>query len=163
MMFTDAVQIGMADYKVGKAPKILATLGLGSCVAVCMYDQQTKIGGLVHIMLPDSSISKGDLNPAKFADSAVPLMARELQSLGASIQRMVVKIVGGAHMFTFKTEDSTFEIGARNIDAVELACKKLGLTIIARSVGGNCGRSVWMDLNSGILTVKTINQGIQEI
>ena len=160
MMLIDAIQIGMASYKVGKKPETLSTLGLGSCVAICIFDELNKIGGLAHIMLPDSTIMKGDINPAKFADTAVPLLLTELGRFGAAKHAIFVKIAGGAHMFSFKTEDPAFEIGARNVDAVELACKKNGLRIVARSVGGNCGRSVWLDLSTGTLTVKTISQGV---
>ncbi|HOP75157.1 MAG TPA: chemotaxis protein CheD [Bacillota bacterium] len=162
-MFVDAIQIGMAELKVTQAPEKLASLGLGSCIAVCAYDQAIKVGGLAHVMLPDSSIFRENFNPGKFGDTAVPFLVREMVKLGAIQSRIQVIIVGGAHMFAFKSEDSLLDIGVRNIQSVEEACVKIGIPIVARSVGGKFGRSVLFDLNTGKVYVRTINQGTVEL
>lgn len=162
-MFVDAIQIGMAELKAAQAPDKLASLGLGSCIAICAYDQGVKVGGLAHIMLPDSSMFREKINPGKFGDTAVPFLVREMVKLGALHSRIQVIIVGGAHMFSFKSEDSLLDIGVRNVQAVEEACAKARLPIVARSVGGKFGRSVLFDLNSGKVCVRTINQGTVEL
>lgn len=162
-MFIDAIQIGMAEMKIAKAPEKLASLGLGSCVAICAYDKIIKVGGLAHIMLPDSSISGKPVNAAKFADTAVPVLLKEMQRLGAVVIRTKIIIVGGAHMFGFKGEDPYMDIGSRNVKSVEESCGLAGVGITARNVGGNFGRSVLFDLNTGKVKVRTVNQGIMEL
>lgn len=162
-MFIDAIQIGMAEMKAAKAPEKLASLGLGSCVAICIYDKIVKVGGLAHIMLPDSSISGQPVNLAKFGDTALPALLQEVQRLGGVTVRMEVVIVGGAHMFGFKGEDPYMDIGARNVKSVEESCRLAGVPIRARNVGGNFGRSVLFDLNTGKVKVRAINQDIVEL
>lgn len=159
-MFTDAIHVGMAELKVAKAPQKLASLGLGSCVAVCAYDRDAKIGGLAHVMLPSSLKVQQNANPAKFANTAVPLLLSEMVKLGAMIYHIKVNMVGGANMFSFTSEDSSLNIGNRNIQAVELACAEAKISIIAKEVGGNSGRSVLFDLSTGKVEVRTIGQGV---
>ena len=80
----ELIRVGMADYKVGSAPATIISYGLGSCIGISIYDPQTKIGGLLHIMLPDSTQSRPSENPAKFADTGIPLMLADILQLGAS-------------------------------------------------------------------------------
>ena len=75
---TELIKVGMADYKVGRYPASLISYGLGSCVGIALYDPVTKIGGLAHIMLPDSKQARSTENPAKFADTALPKMLDDL-------------------------------------------------------------------------------------
>jgi chemotaxis protein CheD len=154
----DAIIIGMAELKVAAAPLKIATLGLGSCIGICIYDRVIKVGGMVHIMLPDSEIAHDKVNEAKFANTAVPLLVSECEKLGAIHSRLEVKIAGGAQMFTGHTEDTAFSIGAKNIQAVELAFVKMGMAIQTRNVGGNAGRSITLDLETGDLHIRTLNQ-----
>jgi len=162
-MFNNAINVGMADLKVARSPDRLATLGLGSCVAICLFEPKLKIGGLAHIMLPDSSIVKENVNPAKFADTAIPRLIKELEQRGAVRQRLTAKIFGGAHMFAFKAGDDFLDIGARNIETVEAVLKWEGLAIAARNVGGDCGRSILLDLNTGLVYLKIFNHGITQL
>ena len=71
-MNSDDIRVGIADYKIGQAPHRIMTVGLGSCIGTIIYDETSKIGGLSHIMLPDSKpfAAKSDVNPAKFAAQA---------------------------------------------------------------------------------------------
>ncbi|NLC54184.1 MAG: chemotaxis protein CheD [Firmicutes bacterium] len=159
---SEAIRVGMSEIVVAKAPKVLVTLGLGSCVAVCIYDFFLKAGGMAHIMLPDSSLSSGSrdkvvTNRGKFADTAIPDLFEALRQEGALKERMVVKIAGGAQMFAFSDVNNTLQIGARNIEAVEKILAEMGLKITNRSVGGNVGRSVYMDLETGGVRIKMLN------
>lgn len=149
----------MADMKISDAPAKLVTLGLGSCIGICAYDPQVKVGGLAHIMLPTSHMAVDHkINPDKFADTAVPKLINQLELNGAARERLIIKIIGGAHMFSV-SNDSILNIGARNITAVEEAFAKLNLEIKAKSVGGNVGKSVTLDLESGDVKIKAINIG----
>jgi chemotaxis protein CheD len=152
-------QVGMAELKVASVPGKIVTLGLGSCIAICAYDKIAKIAGMVHIMLPVSP-EKGEFNPAKFGDTAVPLLVEKMIKAGALQARLWLKIVGGAQMFSFGSRETTINIGVRNIQSVTEACEKIGIPISAQSVGGNMGRSVYMDIQTGDIKVKTVNKGI---
>ena len=152
----------MAEYKAAKAPATLITLGLGSCVGVVLYDSFTKVGGLAHIMLPDSNLSsKKDYNPGKFADTAIDALMQEMSKLGASERHIISKIAGGAQMFQIKSENNIMQIGKRNVEAVRTKLSKVNIKIVAEDVEGNYGRTIEFFCESGELTVKTIGHGIR--
>ena len=160
---SELIKVGMADYKVGKNPNNLISYGLGSCVGIAVYDAVSKVGGLAHIMLPDSTQARSTENPAKFADTCLPLMLDEILKLGALKSRLMVKIAGGAQMFTFANATDVMRVGERNVEAVKTVLKKLDLKILAEDTGGNYGRTVELKLDSGIYKVKTIDKGEKEL
>ncbi|ONI47428.1 chemotaxis protein CheD, partial [Candidatus Epulonipiscium fishelsonii] len=125
----DIIKIGMAELKTGKAPQILTTLGLGSCVGVTLYDKTLKLGGMVHIMLPDSKQMRNNLEVAKFADTGITHLMNSLIKQGANQKRLVAKMAGGAQMFEFKHMEETLRIGARNIAASKEMLYKLNIPI----------------------------------
>ena len=160
---SDLIKVGMADYKVGRNPASLISYGLGSCVGIALYDSIAKVGGLAHIMLPDSTQARSAENPAKFADTALPLMLSEKLKLGATKSRVIAKIAGGAQMFTFANATDIMRVGERNAEAVRLILKKIDIRIIADDTGGNYGRTVELKLENGIYRVKTIDKGEKEL
>jgi chemotaxis protein CheD len=153
----------MADYKVGSAPSTIISYGLGSCIGISLYDPQTKVGGLLHIMLPDSTQARPTDNPAKFADTGLPLMLKDVLALGAVKTRLVAKIAGGAQMFAFQNATDIMRVGSRNAEAAKKILKDQGIKIIAEDTGGTYGRTVSIDLNTGVYKVKTIDKGEKEI
>jgi len=159
----ELIRVGMADYKVGRGPAVIISYGLGSCIGISLYDPQTKIGGLLHIMLPDSTQSKSSENPAKFADTGIPLMLDEVVKLGAVRSRLVAKIAGGAQMFAFANATDIMRVGARNAEAAKSMLQKLRIPILAEDTGANYGRTVQIDLDTGIYKVKTIDRGEKEM
>lgn len=160
---SELIKVGMADYKVGQNPNSLISYGLGSCVGIAMYDPVTKIGGLAHIMLPDSTQARSTENPAKFADTALPLMLGEMIKLGAAKSRITAKIAGGAQMFTFANATDIMKVGERNTGAVKSVLKKIDIRIIAEDTGGNYGRTVELKLDTGSYRIKTIDKGEKEL
>nr|WP_286680663.1 chemotaxis protein CheD [Tepidanaerobacter sp. EBM-49] len=155
-----SIRVGMAEYKAAKSPYSLITLGLGSCVGVTLYDNLTKVGGLAHVMLPDSTLSgKKDYNPGKFADTAIDVLIEEMLKLGASKNRMVSKIAGGAQMFQIKSENNIMQIGKRNVEAVRNKLNQLNIRIVAEDVEGNYGRTIEFFCEDGRLAVRTIGHG----
>lgn len=114
---SNEIKVSISDYKVSKSPDKLITLGLGSCVGVAIYDKTTKVGGLSHIMLPDSSFFSGKVKPEKFADLAIPMMVNEITK-GRSSSNLIAKIAGGASMFSFSDKKDEESIGSRNVLAV---------------------------------------------
>ena len=154
----EMIKVGMAELKVAKAPGKIAALGLGSCVAICAYDSVVKVGGIVHVMLPSSSMAvDGGINRAKFADTALPFLLEEIKKVGAEPNRLDIKLVGGAEMFVNEVKNGRLKIGERNLKEIEEACQKYGFKITGRCVGGNSGKSVTLDLDSGEVQVRTIN------
>ena len=157
------IKVGMADLNIGRAPDVLTTLGLGSCVGIALYDATIKVGGLAHIMLPDSTQIKNNNNVAKFADTAIEVLINKLVEEGARKNRLIAKIAGGAHMFEFKNMDDMMRIGTRNVNAVTQILGDNGIPVISRDIGSNYGRTVELYTNTGIFRVKTIGHGIKEI
>lgn len=155
----ELIKVGMADYKVGRNPASLISYGLGSCVGIALFDATAKVGGLAHIMLPDSTQARSTDNPAKFADTALPLMLNEIIKLGAAKSRITAKIAGGAQMFTFTNTTDIMRVGERNVEAVRSVLKKLDIRLIAEDTGGNYGRTVELKLDTGVFRVKTIDKG----
>ncbi|MDF2500605.1 MAG: cheD [Anaerosporomusa subterranea] len=118
---------------------------------------------MAHIMLPDSKQARSSENPAKFADTAIPLMINDMIKLGASKLRLRAKIAGGAQMFTFSNLTDIMRIGERNAESVRIVLKALDISIIADDTGGNYGRTVELKLDSGGFRIKTIDKGEKEL
>ena len=157
------IRVGMADYTVGQAQSIILRYGLGSCIGISLYDPQAKVGGLLHIMLPDSTQARPTDNPAKFADTGLPLMLKDVLALGASRSRLVAKIAGGAQMFAFANATDIMRVGVRNAEAAKKILKDLNIRLIAEDTGGTYGRTVSINMEDGVYKVKTIDKGEKEI
>jgi chemotaxis protein CheD len=152
----------MAEMVVKKNPSDpLACLGLGSCIAVCCFDPVAKIGGIVHVVLPNSE-GKDGVQPTKYADKAVPLLIEKIVKLGGMKSRIVAKLVGGAQLTVAPGLNDLFKTGERNLEETTKALKAEGIRIAATDVGGNKGRTVHMSLDTGTVEVK-IAGGISQI
>lgn len=157
------IKVGMADLNVATSPYILTTLGLGSCVGVCLYDSIAKVAGMAHIMLPYSTPNKSDLNPAKYADTGIVLLVDNMLKKGAQKSRIVAKLAGGAQMFKFKQENDIIKIGQKNAEACKEILRQLNIQIVAEETGGNYGRTIELNSVDGKLFIKTIGFGIKYI
>ena len=156
-------KVGMADLKIAKHPGALTTLGLGSCIGICLYDPVTKVIGMAHIMLPSSKTIKNNSNIAKFADTAIIELLSNMSKNGAIQRRLVGKIAGGAQMFKFTSSNDMMKIGLRNAEAVREILKSHKIPVIADDTGGNFGRTIEFYTDSGKLVIKTIGHGIKEV
>jgi len=159
----ELIKVSMADYKVGRNPASLISYGLGSCVGIAFFEPIAKVGGLAHIMLPDSKQARLSDNPAKFADTCLPLMLSDILKMGALKSRITAKIAGGAQMFAFANTTDILRVGARNAEAVRLMLKKMEIRLVADDTGGNFGRTVELKLDTGIYRIKTIDKGEREL
>lgn len=140
---SEIIKVGMADLKTCISPNGLTTLGLGSCVGVAIRDRNGKIGGLVHAMLPDSTaIRNSNQNIAKFADTGIEELVRQMEKQGAQRRGMVAKIAGGATMFAFQGKSDLLQVGERNVLAAKKKLKELGIPLLAEDTGANYGRTV---------------------
>lgn len=159
----EPIKVGIADLKVSKAPHKIITNALGSCVSIILYDALHKIGGMAHIMLPNITFSKIQSNPAKFADTAVPELLRLMIHLGAEKGQINAKLVGGAQMFANVISEPLGNIGHRNVQAAKEALAKENLSIIGEDTGGDCGKTVEIDLENGEVSVRSIKYGITKL
>ncbi len=157
---SEVVKVGMADLKTCLPPNTVTTLGLGSCVGVAIRDTSNKVGGLAHVMLPDSTaIKNSQTNIAKFADTGVVELVRQMEALGGVKRRMVAKIAGGAMMFATSSKSTAMQVGDRNVEAVKKALKELGIPILAEDTGLNYGRTVIFNPETGEFVIKTAGKG----
>ncbi|GGF96987.1 chemotaxis protein CheD [Paenibacillus aceti] len=158
------VKVGMADLNVISGHGLIRTTGLGSCVGLTLHDPLKKVAGLAHVMLPSSEIAReGALNVAKYADTAVPKLLEEVLALGACKSRLVAKMAGGAQMFTFARATDTMRIGPRNVEACKAKLQELGIPLIAEDTGGNYGRTIELDCETGTLFIRSVQKGVKEL
>ncbi|MCR4748310.1 MAG: chemotaxis protein CheD [Lachnospiraceae bacterium] len=152
------VKVGMADLNICAAPDSIITLGLGSCVGVVLWDPSTKVCGMVHVMLPDSTSISQNSNRAKFADTGMEDLLDKVLLAGASRNRLVAKIAGGAQMFTVNTKSPTLMIGARNVEAVKKKLSELRIKLLAEDTGDTYGRTVEFYPETGEYHIRAIGR-----
>lgn len=157
---SEIIKVGMADLKTCVSPNGVTTLGLGSCVGIAIRDPVTKIGGLAHVMLPDSTaIRNGNLNIPKFADTGIVELVNQMEKLGAKRSRMVAKIAGGATMFSFQGGNSTMgQVGQRNVEATKAKLQELKIPILAEDTGENFGRTVIFYPETGAFHIRAVGK-----
>lgn len=155
--------VGMADLNVGRAPDILTTVGLGSCIGLTLYDPITKVGGLVHYMLPDSKAVSNNSNIAKFADTGVQELLKRVTMAGANRGRLVAKIAGGAKMFAVTQESNIGSVGERNSFAAKQLLHQLNIRLIAEDTGLNFGRTVELHCDTGDFYIKAVKKPVKII
>ena len=155
---SEVIKVGMADLKICISPDAVTTLGLGSCVGIAIRDPMSKIGGLVHIMLPDSTQIRDNSNIPKFADTGIEELVRQLVAKGANRTKLVAKIAGGAQMFAFQSSNSIVKVGERNVEATKKKLKEMGIPILAEDTGANYGRTVVFYPESGDFLIRAVGK-----
>jgi len=147
----------MGEMTVAREDGVLRTL-LGSCIGLAMYDRATRVGGLAHIVLPQS---RGrDEPPGKFVDTCIPALMREMRTLAGRPIRPEARIAGGANMFATTVTDT---VGRRNIEACERLLGELGIPLKSRHCGGEKGRRMMLDSNTGVVTIEIVGADPVEI
>ncbi len=168
----ETVNVGVAEYYVTHNPHTLVSFGLGSCVGVALYDQRRKVGGLAHIMLPDSRSMSRRGKPGKFADTAIEAMLEEMEKLGSRRVDIKARMAGGACMFTIPGAQNPrnvpgpclgTQIGERNIEAAKAALREHKIRLLAEDTGGGHGRTLRFYVSSGRVTISSIKHGTQEL
>jgi chemotaxis protein CheD len=150
-----SISIGLGEYAVSKKPEdVLVAFGLGSCVAVSMYDPEEKVCGLLHAVLPEDL--HGAESKTRFVDSGIEELLNSMVKAGARRNKIIVRIAGGANMITSPGFSKTFDIGTRNVQSAYKTLNKLMLPLKSENVGGHTGRTVRFFVNSGQVTVRMI-------
>ena len=152
--------VGMGEIMVTESPNLLRSVGIGSCIAVTLYDRDTTVGGLAHVVLPRIEEAHNKSHPARFSDVAIGMMIEQMKAQGASIQNTRAKMFGGANMFPeIISSDSAMDIGKRNISAVREELEKHNIEIIAQEVGDHIGRTVLFNTEDGSVVIRTAHNG----
>jgi chemotaxis protein CheD len=158
------IKVGMADLHVTHLTGVLKTTGLGSCVGITLYDSKAMVAGMAHVMLPTSDIAReGKLNVAKYADTAIPDMIKKMIDMGAALRRLEAKMAGGAQMFAFAGNSDTMRIGPRNVESCKTLLLKYSIPLKSEDTGGNYGRTVEFNCETGILLIRSVQQGVKEL
>jgi len=154
------IAVNMGQLEVSRrGGDVLAALGLGSCVAVCVYDPRVRMGGMIHVVLPSSAIGREREGQAKFADLGVPRLVAAMVKEGGSRQRLRLVMAGGANVLSSMNHGSALDIGSRNVAAVLAALETEKLSVWKSDVGGKTSRTVRLSVASGTVRVKTLRMG----
>jgi len=154
----DRIKVGIAEYEVTTNGSVLTTSGLGSCIGVALHDEETGISGLVHAMLPSAEDEEEvEGGRAKFADTGTEILLEELEATGADMASVEAKIAGGSAMLDFSDQGEA--IGERNVDRARAVLAAHDVPVVAEDVGGEHGRSVRLEGETGDYVVRSANEG----
>jgi chemotaxis protein CheD len=151
--------VRVADLQVATAGEVLITVGLGSCVAIVLYDPMARVGGMAHVLLPSPGLARADGNLAKFPQTAVPRLIELMGQCGGAPRRLSGRLVGGASMFASLAAPGTIQMGDRNVVASRQALHQHGIPVTAEAVGGDFGRTVRLMVADGRLEVSSVAHG----
>ncbi len=152
--------VKVADWAAERGDRVLVTLSLGSCVAIMLHDPGANAGAMAHVLLPSKSLARDASNPAKFPETAVPLLVERLRTLGADPRRLVAKLAGGASMFMQLMAPGTVQMGERNVAAARDALRAAGIPIAREAVGGEVGRSVRFHVADGRVEIRSVGADV---
>lgn len=153
----DEVPVRIGDVKAATGDSLLFTIGLGSCVAIALWDPVSGVGGLAHAMLPSTSSGRAHAPPGRFAETAVPELVTVMTAAGASADRLRARLAGGASMFRDVLDGDGLKLGRRNVEAARAALALARIPVDGEDVFGTYGRSVFMRTTDGKLLVTSVN------
>ncbi len=157
------IKVGMADLNICKSPDGITTLGLGSCVGVAIRDPSTKIGGLLHAMLPDSTVIRNNVTVAKFVDSGIEELVKRMVKAGANRNRLEAKLAGGSQMFAFQRNSDLVKVGQRNAEAARKKLKEMRIKLLSEDTGSTYGRTVIFYPETGEYVIKAVGKAQKSI
>ena len=143
--------VGVGDLATARGPQVeLTTHALGSCIAICLWDPATRVGGLLHFLLAESKTNpeRARVQPATFADTGAPLLVQQVRQLGAGRQ-LTARLVGGAEVLAGSSD--TFAVGKRNVLAARQAMWRAGIPVVKECVGGSVPRTLYLNLTTGLI------------
>ncbi|MBS1706702.1 MAG: chemotaxis protein CheD [Armatimonadetes bacterium] len=156
--------VGMGDIHVAKGPAIYQCIGLGSCIGLALYDSASEVSGMIHIVLPEAPSTREMDKVGKYADTGFVEIVRMMRDLGADPRRLKAAYSGGASLFKFGNNPNVnLNIGERNSNVVQVHLKGAGIGILASDVGGESGRTMVFDAETGVITVRTLHKSTVEL
>lgn len=153
---SEVIKVGMADMKLCSGDDAVTTLGLGSCVGIAIRDPETGIGGLVHIMLPDSREIRNNENRPKFADTGIEDLVNAIVKKGGNRSKLVAKMAGGSQMFAFGGKSDIIRVGDRNVTASKKKLAELNIRLLASDTGNTYGRTVVFYPKTGDFIIRSV-------
>lgn len=155
--------VRVADFRAAGPGCALVTVGLGSCVAVLLHDAEARVGGLAHVLLPSPALSRDQLHPGKFPQTALPALLDCMRELGGDRRRINARLAGGASMFGNIAPAGSIQMGERNVVACRQVLRDLGVPLVGEAVGGDYGRTVRLDVDSGCAEVSSVRHGVRRL
>lgn len=159
MKKNNRIVVKIGHFGIARGQKVLITRGLGSCVGLVLYDEKVKVGGLVHLLLPENP---GSGRPTKYVDTGIELLIEKMEEKGANKERMIAKLAGGATMFE-DIVDSNNSIGERNLKKTREILANYRIPVVAEDIGKNYGRSIKFFVGDGKLLVSSYNRSEKEL
>ena len=163
------LRVSIGEFVVSdRADDVITTVALGSCIAVCLWEPKARVAGMLHFMLPESTLNeeRARERPAVFADTGIPLLFRAAYELGAEKKRCAVRLVGGAELATGAAEGDgkgVFNVGRRNVLAARAVLWRNGIMTGGELVGGTVARTIAMNVSDGRIVVKTDGAVVAEL
>lgn len=157
------IKVGMADMAVCSGDDAVTTLGLGSCIGIAIRDPSSGVGGLAHIMLPDSTEIRNNSNRLKFADTGIEDLVSEIIKKGGSRSRLVAKIAGGAQMFNTGGKGDTIRVGERNAQASKKKLMEMKIPLLSEDTGKTYGRTVVFYPKTGDYIIRSVGMPEKKI
>ena len=161
------ISLGLGELTVSRNPEdILVAYGLGSCLGISMIDPVTRVAGLLHAVLPESTNGMENTDPTtpgKYVDHGIENLLTALAKEGANRSRLIVRVVGGANMLIAPGLTSTFDIGTRNIEKARAIFQRLNMKVAVEEVGGHTGRTVRVYVAESRVTVRVIGEKEHDI
>lgn len=155
--------VGVGDLRAIRGAGELVTLGLGSCIAIVLHDPASRTGGMAHILLPSPALSRIHDAPGRYPETAVPALLDSMADLGADRKRISARLIGGASMFASLSARGTLQMGERNTVASREVLTAHGILVVGELVGGEHGRSVAFDVESGRLEITSVARGVETL
>jgi len=150
------IEVPTGGYSFAQAPDRLVTIGVGSCLAICLYSPERKVGALIHSMLPRAG--QHVTNPSLYVDTALNVVLEKFAHAGIDHRHLFAKLVGGAEMFPgIQQIDNAGGIGQRNVEEASRLLKILGIPVASTSLGGNRGRSLSFDMENGVVSIAAVS------
>ncbi|MBZ6494595.1 chemotaxis protein CheD [Natrinema longum] len=156
----DTVSVGVSEYVVAADGETLIAYGIGSCLAIVLFDPEANVGGLAQAVLPDRDHGEGEAT-GKFVDAATDALLREMAERGASVGRVEARLAGGSEMIDF--EELETGIGDANVAAARERLDAFDVPVVATDTGGDYGRTVTFETATGDVTVRTVDHGTREL
>jgi len=155
--------VGVGELRAARGTGELITLGLGSCIAIVLHDPVSRTGGMAHVLLPSPALSRIQDAPGRYPESAVPALLDTMADLGARRERITARLIGGASMFASLSPRGTLQMGDRNTVASREALAAHGVLVAGELVGGEHGRSVTLDIESGRVEITSVARGVETL
>lgn len=166
-MMSSIIEVKMGGLEITNNDSVELKTFVGSCVAICLYDQESHIAGMAHVLLPTNNRNKPNTSPedaGRYADDAIKLIVEGMIAKGANTKRIKAKMAGGATIFSHESQNDTFNIGSRNVSGIKDILKEMKIPLISEDVGLSFGRWVKFQVGTGDMTItSSIRKGEKRI